>query len=215
MTEKSTTSSAFWPFILILFGFIFLLDNFGYLDFGDVVSRYWPVIIILLGLKMLWSRRGVADKEVRISGVQDDKKESKGTTEEEYSGTSTRGEEIVENVFGDVRLNFKNKTIERFRASNVFGDFDLDFSQALLQDHTTIQVSGVFGDINICLPPNVYLQVQADFVAGSSRILDEYQSGLLKKISFTTPESGKKQHTVQLKVSIIFGDIWIYNSAKG
>jgi predicted membrane protein len=215
MAEKRQSPSAFWPLIIILLGFIFLLDNFGYLSFGVLVSRYWPVILILLGLRILWSRRGSAERQVQIFGVKDDKREIIGSADKAYSDSSTESEQVVENVFGDVRLNFQNKIIESFRASNVFGDFELDFSQASLKEQTTIQVSGVFGDINICLPANIYLQVQADYVAGSSRILDEYQSGLFKKIYFTTPESGKKQKTIQLKVSIIFGDIWIYNSAKG
>ena len=212
MREKRPSPSVFWPLMLIFFGIIFLLDNFGYLDFGDFVSRYWPLILILMGLKILWSRRGSVDREIQIFGVQDDKKGETGFDEVKESQDPSSTEKVVENVFGDVRLNFQNRTIEGFSASNVFGDFDLDFSKASLPDKAVIQVSGVFGDINICLPSNIHLEVQADYIAGSSRILDNHQSGVFKKIHFTTPDSGKKFHTVYLKASIIFGDIWIYNS---
>lgn len=214
MTRKGPSPSSLWPLLLILFGFIFLLDNFGYLEFGKVMARYWPVILILIGLRILWGQRASVDREVQLFGVQEEEAGRITSEGKENSNGSQSTEKIVENVFGDVRLKFHKKTIERFKASNVFGDFDLDFSQASLQDQSVIQVTGVFGDINICLPIDIHLEVKADFIGGSSRILDEYQSGLLKKVSFTTPHSGKKNPTVFVRASIIFGDIWIYNSAK-
>jgi predicted membrane protein len=214
MKQKRHSPSSFWPLLLILFGFIFLLDNLGYLDFADFLSRYWPLILILLGLKILWSRRSITDRDSQSFRIHSEEAHRTGSDEKEYPSESLKTEQVIENVFGDVRLEFHKKNVEGFRANNVFGDFDLDFSQALLQDQTTIQVTGVFGDINICLPADVRLEVRADYIGGSSRILDEYQSGLLKKVFFTTPDTGKKQLTVYVKVSIIFGDIWIYNSTK-
>lgn len=213
MTQKRPSPSYFIPFLLILLGFIFLLDNLNYLDFGHLISRYWPLILILIGLRILWSRRGTADREVQIFGVHEKPKDRTRTDEKQSPGESQSTEKIIENIFGDVRLKFHNQTIERFKASNVFGDFDLDFSQAALQDQSVIQVSGVFGDMNICLPTDIRLELKADYIAGSSRIFDDYQSGLFKNVSITTPDSGKKSPTVYVKASIIFGDIWIYNSA--
>ena len=72
----------------------------------------------------------------------------------------------------------------------------------------------MFGDINICLPADIRLEIKADYIAGSSRIFDDYQSGLFKNVSLTTPDTGQENLTVYLKASIIFGDIWIYNAAK-
>jgi predicted membrane protein len=43
----------FWGLILIGLGVLFLLDQLGEIDFGEVVSRYWPVIFIVLGLSIL------------------------------------------------------------------------------------------------------------------------------------------------------------------
>jgi predicted membrane protein len=214
MTYKSTSPSYLWPILLISFGLLFLLDNFGYLDFGYVMTRYWPVIIILIGLKILWSRRDSVDREVQIFGIKDEEPDRVTSNVQENSGDFQGSEKVVENVFGDIRLKFHNKTIGRFKASNVFGDFDLDFSQASIPDQSLIQVTGVFGDINICLPTDIHLEVQLDYVGGSSRIIDEYQSGLFKKVSYTTPDSGKNNPTVFIKISLIFGDIWVYNSTK-
>lgn len=214
MTHKRPSPSYFIPLLLICLGFIFLLNNFGYLDFGHLISHYWPVVLILIGLRILFSRRGSAEREVQIFGVKEKPKDKVKAGEEENASDSHTTEKIVENVFGDVRLKFHNKTVKKFKASNIFGDFDLDFSQAALQDQAIIQVTGVFGDINICLPADIRLEIKADYIGGSSHIFDDYQSGLLKNISIITPDPGKENPMVYLKASIIFGDIWIYNSTK-
>ena len=214
MTQKKPSPSYFIPLLLILLGLFFLLDNFGYLDFGHLIARYWPVLLILIGLRIIYSRRSSAEREVQIFGVKEKPQKGYKAGEKEDASNSHATEKIVENIFGDIRLKFHNKTIEKFKASNVFGDFDLDFSQAALQNQAIIQVTGVFGDINICLPTDIRLEIKADYIAGSSRIFDDYQSGLFKNISITTPDVGKENLTVYLKTSIIFGDIWIYNSTK-
>ena len=43
----------FFAFVLIGLGVLFLLDQAGQIDAGDVLGRWWPVLIILLGLLQL------------------------------------------------------------------------------------------------------------------------------------------------------------------
>ena len=47
----------FWGFILILLGAGLLLDQTGYIVFGDIISLYWPSILILVGIVGLFERR--------------------------------------------------------------------------------------------------------------------------------------------------------------
>jgi hypothetical protein len=51
--KRTDGGRVFWGLILILLGGLFLLDQLGRLDFGDVMSTYWPVIIILIGLSTI------------------------------------------------------------------------------------------------------------------------------------------------------------------
>ncbi len=46
----------FWGLILILLGGGLLLDQLGFLDFGDVISLYWPSVLIILGVLGLFDR---------------------------------------------------------------------------------------------------------------------------------------------------------------
>lgn len=43
--------------ILILLGLGFLLDQTGYIQFGDIISVYWPIIMIIGGLTGLLDRK--------------------------------------------------------------------------------------------------------------------------------------------------------------
>jgi len=52
MPSKNSSGRILGGLILIGLGILFLLDQLGRLDFGDIFSDYWPVILILIGL---WS----------------------------------------------------------------------------------------------------------------------------------------------------------------
>ena len=46
--------NVFWGIILISVGLLFVLRNFGYIDFGWYsLRRLWPVILVILGISML------------------------------------------------------------------------------------------------------------------------------------------------------------------
>jgi len=53
MADKKKGNSLVWGVILIIFGFIFLLDQFN-VDVWDAVWRFWPVILIIWGANKLW-----------------------------------------------------------------------------------------------------------------------------------------------------------------
>jgi predicted membrane protein len=55
MSDHKNQGRIFWGLLLILLGVLFLLDQMGRLDFGDLVGRYWPVLFILIGVSILLS----------------------------------------------------------------------------------------------------------------------------------------------------------------
>lgn len=46
----------FFGLFLILLGLGLLMDQMGYIDFGDTIGLYWPMILILLGVLGLFDR---------------------------------------------------------------------------------------------------------------------------------------------------------------
>lgn len=55
MSAHRNQGRIFWGLLLICLGILFLLDQMGRLDFGDLVGRYWPVIFIIIGVSILLS----------------------------------------------------------------------------------------------------------------------------------------------------------------
>ncbi len=53
MATAKKNSSLVWGIILIVFGVLFLLDQFN-IDVWDAVWRFWPVILIIWGANKLW-----------------------------------------------------------------------------------------------------------------------------------------------------------------
>jgi predicted membrane protein len=53
--HRHSSGRIFWGFILILLGVLFLLDQMGRTDFGDIISRWWPLILVAAGLWQLIS----------------------------------------------------------------------------------------------------------------------------------------------------------------
>jgi hypothetical protein len=56
MSDKSHEGRFFWGLFLVIIGFLFLLEQLGYLDFGKVLSVYWPAIFILIGISIYISK---------------------------------------------------------------------------------------------------------------------------------------------------------------
>ncbi|MCK7481473.1 MAG: DUF5668 domain-containing protein [Candidatus Moduliflexus flocculans] len=55
MARQKKSDSLVWGVILIVFGVIFLLEQFN-IDVWDAVWRFWPVILIVWGANKLLSR---------------------------------------------------------------------------------------------------------------------------------------------------------------
>lgn len=55
--------------ILILLGLGFLLDQTGYIQFGDIISVYWPVILIIGGLTGLLDRKSSKTGNLIVLGL--------------------------------------------------------------------------------------------------------------------------------------------------
>lgn len=54
-SQRHSSGRIFWGLVLILLGVLFLLDQMGRVDFGDVISSWWPLILVAAGLWQLIS----------------------------------------------------------------------------------------------------------------------------------------------------------------
>ncbi|HVO57257.1 MAG TPA: DUF5668 domain-containing protein [Dongiaceae bacterium] len=61
------TSGVFSGLLLILFGILLLLHNYGHLSIGSVLGRWWPLLLIFWGATKLYERM-MAQREGRSAG---------------------------------------------------------------------------------------------------------------------------------------------------
>lgn len=52
MNKKTGQGRLFWGLLLIIIGGLFLFEQLGYIDFGEVISKYWPAIFIIIGISI-------------------------------------------------------------------------------------------------------------------------------------------------------------------
>ena len=55
--RQDEKESPVWGGILTGLGILFLLDQLGWIGFGEVFEKFWPVLIIILGLQILFRAR--------------------------------------------------------------------------------------------------------------------------------------------------------------
>jgi predicted membrane protein len=201
MAQRSS-SGLFWGFILILFGVLFLLDNFYILDFGDIIRTFWPLILVAIGIKIIWDKRRArtdweSGEEVVVESEGPQKRDSGSFSES--------------SVFGDVNLQLGAQEFRGGSVSNVFGDIKLDISQTKLKEGITrLYISGVFGDITLVTAKDTALHVRAKCTAGDVAIRGEKKEGLFPSLERSDAGYEEADSKLYIQCSSVFGSTTVF-----
>jgi len=191
----------FWPLILIIFGLngflqkdakcrrgstigagmmviwggILLLANFGVL----LWTQLWPIALILIGLLLVWeSFRPKSNLAVLSSGAVN-----------------------PDAVFSSIEKTITDQNFQSGTASAVFGSVEMDFIQAnMAGDSAVFEVNVVFGSVEIRVPLNWNVSIEAGAVFGSCE----------NKTRAPLPTSGMPK-TLIVKGGVVFGSVEIKN----
>ncbi len=182
----------YWGFILILLGFLLLLDNLGAIDFREFISDYWPLILILWGLSILARRRS------RPAGAPP--AETSSQTESELVHQSS--------VFGNIEVKVTSREFKGGSISTVFGESYIDLSSAKFADgEHELRVHGVFGESRIILPPDAAAAISASSVFGELTIFGQRKGGFSSEIHHLTPNFGQATNRMKISITRVFGNI--------
>ncbi len=114
----------------------------------------------------------------------------------------------VSSVLGDFVLLNHRFELHNMRVNNGLGDVKIDLSKAIIPPgETTLEINGWLGDIQVYVPYDLEVSVQASVLMGELNILEYQQDGFSRRIS--TKSSGY-EHTskrVNLTLSLILGEI--------
>lgn len=176
--------------VLITLGVLFLLNNLGVADFGDIVREYWPLILVLWGLSIL--RRSKSPPR------HDSSPSSQGTDRELLHES---------NVFGDTFLNVTSQSFKGGSISTVFGDCDIDLSQAdVAEGEHELRLHSVFGDTSINLPKDAAISVTASSTLGKLTVLGQRKNGFSSEVHVASPNYESSSKRLKISLSKVFGD---------
>ena len=184
----------FWGLIIIIVGFLLLLNNVDAIDLGDFIADFWPILLILVGLRLILRRKHDEKTTTHIAGDRDIVTES--------------NEAFHSNVFGDFDVAINSKDFQSGKINNVFGDAEVDLTNLnITSGEKKLQISGVFGDIKVVTPKNVPFFIRASIVAGDIKIMGEKRSGFSVEKSYKSEGYDAAENRLNIYISHVFGDI--------
>ena len=189
------TGSLKWGIILVIVGIVFLLHNYGILDFWRLVGVLWPLLLIWWGYTMIRRVRS-GSGEQRAAKVFGDQSLTIDTDEIDQS-----------TVFGDIRLTISSEGFRGGSASAVFGDLFIDLGPvARFSDTARLKLETVFGDICVRLPSRTAVELHTSRVLGT---MTTPAGTHFHGNRYRSPDYDTAAERIEIDISQVFGDLEI------
>lgn len=182
--------------VLFMFiGGVTLADGIGLINFsfGYLLSRFWPVVLIGLGVLILYrSNRSRADG----APVESDRIEHDA-------------------IFGDFKLTQPGWQLRDVRVNSVIGDMKIDLSKATIPPgETTLDLRAVIGDIDVWVPPELPVAVEARCTFVTVDHFGRKQDVMLRSYHEAPPAYESAPQRVRVRVDLVFGDLNLTRAGK-
>lgn len=187
MAKKSFWTIAF-GILLVLIGFLALLDSFEAIRFWPALGKLWPLILVVLGIWLLLRRSYFSPREVLY--IKEGKKYSK--------------------AFGDLKIDAKDMDPHGLNAEMGFGDIEVNLAKANIADReNVVHLSLGFGDIRVWIPSEVKVSASGSCGAGEVDILGKHADGLGQRVEYQDEGYETAQRKLKIIAKLGFGDIRI------
>lgn len=136
--------------------------------------------------------------------------EESGKKEEErtYQKKVVTSPSFRSSFIGDYTLLGERFELKDMNIRNGIGDIKIDLSKGIIPEgETVIIINGVIGDIDIYIPYDLDVSVQAVVTIGELNVLENRQSGINRNIFIETKEYKQSSRRVKLVLSLFIGDI--------
>lgn len=197
MTAHSErTRGMFWGVLVILIGVLFIIDQQGWINIGEL----WPLTLIALGIWLIIrSRHRVADDHWQ----KFDNKEGNFIASRDMVNES--------NTFGDVKVTLTSSDFKGGQVRTTFGDVKVDLSDIqVTSGEQVLRLSTTFGDIKVSVPKNVPYSIVGSNTAGDMKIFDDKKSGWQQSVTYQSENYDSEQNKVKIIASQVFGDLKVW-----
>lgn len=159
-------------------GVVLLLTCQDILDLDLVWKLMIPVIIVIIGIRLIF--KDAFDRKMKVVV---DKMKMNGTQLKQYCAT-----------FSGQNVNLAGERFEGAELTAVFGGVECDLTQAIIEEDVVIQISSIFGGVDLFLPTNVNVKISSTSIFG----------GISDKRAVKTTNN---QVTVYINATCMFGGV--------
>ncbi|WEK55156.1 MAG: cell wall-active antibiotics response protein LiaF [Candidatus Cohnella colombiensis] len=93
---------------------------------------------------------------------------------------------------------------------HVLGEIRMDLTMAIPEEkETTIILQGIVGDVDIIVPDDYGIQVEASVLLGQIGLKQKKESGVLHRYSWKSPDYEQSEYRLKLQLLYLVGDIKI------
>jgi predicted membrane protein len=131
--------------IVFVIGILLFVNSNGFLPRHIVSKLVFPVILILIGFNIVF--RGSFKSNYRVN------------IQKNYVGKD--GYISMTSIFTSHEVRPVNESVRGGAASAVFGNIQVDLRNAIINQDVTINVTSIFGGVDIFIPPNVNVKVSS------------------------------------------------------
>lgn len=160
----------------IFVGVVLLLSCQDLIDFSVFWKLMLPIILIIVGLSFLF-------KDLFNNKINEKISKLNKNTDKSYCAT-----------FGSQNINFDNEKFEGCELTAVFGGVKCDLREAIVKEDTVINISAVFGGVDIYMPKDVKVKVSSTPIFGG--VDNKYKNSKEDKIK-----------TIYVNATCIFGGV--------
>jgi predicted membrane protein len=155
-----------FSFILILVGSVFLARN--YFDFPFELEVYlWPGLLIVIGLVIFFKPKKTHRNRKHWKNYKHSHfaMNDQGTAD---SNMASGSDDVIDSVaiFSGVQKEVTTSNFKGGQVVAVFGGAEIDFSRADMVDTATLDVTAVFGGVQLIVPPHWNVMVNTVNIAG-------------------------------------------------
>jgi predicted membrane protein len=198
--------NAIWGLLIILFGFILLMDSLGFIDFNfwHLLGKLWPLALIIIGLIIIFERKKrVGNLNFKIN-IDNDKGEKQSACESSALG-----------ILGDIRIAGLTQAIGDIDKSLLLGDIVVDLTGAkLATGENNVALSVLIGDIDIIVPTDFPLSVDLGCLIGSVACDSQKSDGFGAKIHFADDNFDSSSSKLIITAKALIGDISVIRKVK-
>ncbi|GAE30382.1 cell wall-active antibiotics response protein LiaF [Alkalihalobacillus hemicellulosilyticus] len=195
-------------FLSLLFFIIFLTVVFDFIFSINFFSLFIAGVAIYFGVRLLRSNNKDNQKNIYETKWETDENDQKEEEpRQEHSAFHNDAPIIRRSIIGEVdyRESFELRDMTVW---NGIGEVRLDLSRAIIPEgETVVIVQGFIGEVQVYIPDDLAVSVQASTILGEVAVLHERHSGINPNLSITTKGYKESSRRVKLILSTSIGEV--------